>query len=566
MTALNASTVPLAVRIKNARYDGLVTGYLHGGVKFTKTDPGGFRSASFVVDQRLGFRSDMIQPYSRVYIFNKRNGDTVWEGDVTHPGRSITTNGPLLDVNVEGGVERLNDWSGPRIYVDRDMTAWPKNTGPSIVSTNVDVGEDRGGSGLDALTLAFPMDTHVELNHRVEAIYTRLVESGQGVGRIDYSWDTGNTHASWLTRTLVSAPSTVVRSNAANVAGGSSGAVTVDDVAGGVIPAGAQYAFLQFIWTGGSSGTGTSGNDIVWSSIKGLVIVARMQMKDGTWRSTGYNNGVTAVKVWEDMLGSFLASTFDGPNAQLDAGGGYDILQFAFPDGITAMGIADELMKYEPKCTYLVGPSNPTTGKYSLTWLQRSTVPRYEFIVGTDEHSGGVQPADQYNEVVSRWKTPIGNIRFTTSTQSIPEMNAAGRTRRFFQDLGEVTGDSTNATAANASVLEEHRYPSNGGRVRVQREVVDLYTGRRVQPYEIEPGYLCRVVGVDPSPDALNATESNGASVCRIVATDYNADDHAADIDLDSVPWSMFRAIAAAAKPTRPLPRHSGEGLTARKW
>ena len=157
MTALNASTVPIAVRVKNARYDGMLTGYIHGAPKFTKTDPGGFRAGSFTVSSRLGFRSDMIQPYSRIYFYNKRNGDCIFEGDVSHPGRSIGDTGEILEVNVEGGVERLNDWSGGRIFVDRDMTAYRKS-GDSVSAANIDPGEDRGGSGTDALNLAFPGD------------------------------------------------------------------------------------------------------------------------------------------------------------------------------------------------------------------------------------------------------------------------------------------------------------------------------------------------------------------------------------------------------------------------
>lgn len=557
MTALNASTVPLAVRIKNSRYDGLVTGYLHGAPKFTKTDPGGFRSGSFTIDQRLAHRSDIIQPYSRVQFFNKRNGDVVFEGDITHPGRSVTGDGPLLEVTIEGGAERLNDWSGPRIYCDSDLTAWEKNLSTSNSAAVVEAGDDRGGSGFDALILAIPSETHVETNYRSEAIYRRIVESGQQLGRINYSWDTGLTNASWLVRLIVSAPSVVARASGANVAGGGISAAYV----GPSWTAGANFGFLQFIWTSTASNTGTT--DVAWASIMELTVVAHLWLKDGTRRAgVDHDDSVKAVHVIEDLLGdpNILSSSFDGPNADLAAGASNDIRHLVFPDGITPAGVMDELMKFEPKCTYIVGPSNPASDKYSLTWLERSTQIRYEFIVWTDEHSGGVQPADQFNEAVSRWKTPTGNIRFTTSTQAIPEMDAVGRKRRYFQDLGQISGDATNATTANASVLEEHRYPSNGGRVRVQRDVVDLFTGRSVQPYEIEPGYLCRVVGVDPSPDALNATESNGASVCRIVTTDYSADDHSVDIDLDSVPWSMFRAIAQAAKPTRPLLPRPGPG------
>lgn len=537
--------VPLAVRVKNARYDGLLTGYLHGAPKVTKTDPGGFRAASFTVDQRLGYRSDMIQPYSRIYIYNQRNGVTVFEGDISHPGRSITQDGPLFEVQVDGPVERMNDWSGSRIYVDRDLQAWSK-TSSANTATTVDAVEDRGGSGLDSLTLAFPTETHVETNSRAEAGYYRIREAGQTIGRFDYTDDGGHDSGSpgWQVRTIITPPSTVARTQTLALAGHTSSPqnVTGNDW---------DTAYVQLIWTSGSSNTGTLDN--VWVSIRGLVLVVRTKLKDGTDKTTGYSNAVTADQVVEDMLGSdLLTNAFDGPNATVDLGTGAFIYQLAYPDGVTPMQIADDLMTCEPGCTYLTGPSNPVNGKYSLEWISRPNSVRYEAMVWTDEYDGGAQEVDQYNEVVARWKTPIGNLRMTTATQSIPEMDAAGRKRRYFHDLGTVLGDANNVTTANAAVLQDHRYPKNGGKLRISRPIVDLYTGRRVEPCEIEPSYMIRLAGVAPSPDAINASQPNGSTVCRIVAVDYDGATNSADLDLDAVPYSMARAIRNA-KP-RPLP------------
>jgi hypothetical protein len=525
----------------------MLTGFLHGDLHFTRTDPGGMRSASFVVSQKLGFRTDMVMPYSRIYIYNQRNGDTVFEGDVSHPGRSVSEDGSLLEVQVEGGVERLNDWSGQRIFIDRDMTAWSlsnQSTRGALSAT----GDDLGGSGNDALTLSFPNSFHVEANYRSEVMYNRIREAGQQLGRINFSGDFGTTNASWLARLITSPPSTVGRAVAANLGGfGGSGAVV-----GGGIPTGANIPFLQFIWTSGPSSTGTA--DTVWVSLFDVVVVVRLHLKDGSFKTSGYVDWLTADQVWEDMLGDMLASSFDGPNASLDLGTGYNITQLAYPDGTTPMQVADALMGFETACTYMVGASNPLNGKYSLTWMSRSDVPRYEFSTWSDEHSGGPQAVEQYNEAVARWKAPTGVIRSTVTTQSIPEMTAVGRSRRYYQDLTETVSSATNATQANSTVLNDHRFPLNGGQVTVSRPVVDLWTGRTVQPFEIQPGYIARIVGVNPSRDALNNSPRNGSSLCRIVNTDYSAGSHSVSIDLDSVPYSMARAIKAA-KP-KPLPRY----------
>lgn len=548
---MTAGTVPLAVRVKNARVDQMVTGYLHGGIKFQKSDPGGFKSASFVVSQRLGYRTDIIMPYSRIYVMDMRSGDVVFEGDVSHPGRSVSDDGALLEVQVDGGMERLNDWSGPRVYCDSDFTAWNKTTN-SLSGTELIVGDDKGGTGADAMTLSFAQETHVETNYRCEVGYVRIAEAGQQLGRINWRWDAGITNASWLIRNIVTPPSVVARTQSANTAGGSFSAAYV----GPSWTAGANIAYLQLLWNSGSSSTGTT--DVVWASIMELTVVAHLWLKDGT-RRAGSDHGdlVKAPHVIEDLLGdpAILAGYFDGPNAEIAVGGDVDIKQLVFPDGVTPMGVLDELMKFEPSCTYMVGPSNPLNSKYTLSWVERSTTVRYELLVWSDEHAGGAQPTDQYDQVIARWRTPTGNLRFTTSTQSIPEMTAVGRSRRYFQDLSDVSGTAANASAANSTVLLDHRFPRNGGQVKVQRDIVDLFTGRRVAPYQIEPGYLARVVGINPSVDALNNSPRNGSTVCQLVNTDYDSSDNSVTLDLDAQPWSVFKAIAAAQRKPSPYLR-----------
>lgn len=553
MTALNASTVPLAVRVKNNRYDGLITGYLIGAPKFTKTDPGGYRAGSFVVSQRLGFRSDMIQPYSRIYFYNKRNGDTVFEGDVSHPGRSVGDAGELLEVLVEGGAERLNDWSGQRIFIDRDMQSWML-TNTATRGTRADVGEDLGGSGADALTLAFPNSMHVETNSRAEVGYFNLREAGQELGAFNYAWDGGHISGSpgWLVRGIVSPPSDLVRTQVLDTAA-SGGSIAVVGVA---FVTGTNVAYMQLIWTGTPGSTAAT--DITWASMLRVIIQCRYKLKDGVnyLPSGSYDDYTTAPKVVNDLLGTVLFDTFDGPNAQVDTGAGYSIRQLAYPDGVTPKQVLDDLMTFEAGCTYIVGPSKPGADKYSFKWMARTNTVRYEFSTWADEYSAGAQAVDQFNEAVTRWKSPNGLAKSTVTTQSIPEMTAMGRNRRYFQNLGDSTSDLDNATQSNAAVLADHRYPQNGGQVTVSRSIVDLFTGRRVEPFEIEPSYLCRIVGVNPSADALNNTSRNGSTLCRIVSADYDAGSHSVSIALDSVPWSMARAIARA-RPTVAIPQRS---------
>lgn len=545
MSSWSAQEVPVAVRVRNGHYDGLITGYLAGGVQFTKADPGNFQSASFVVNQRMGFRSDMIQPYSRVYFYNKRNGDTIWEGDVTHPGRSFSADGALMQVQVDGSMERLNDWSGTRVYVDTSFEGWEKNT-TSITSTEVLAGDDRGGSGAQALTLAFPMNTHVDTNFRCEAIYRRIDDSGQQLGLINYSWDAGLTNGSWLIRLLVSPGVTVARTNTANVAGGPGSLAYV----GPSWTAPKSIAFLQLLWNSSSSSTGNTA-DVVWAGIMDLNVTAYLWLKDGT-RRAGVDHAVyvDAPMVIQDLLGDpgILWPTFDSVNARIDTGDGVQVDHFVFPDGTTAKGVLDELLKYETSCMYLCGASSWSSDKFSFKWVAKSFTPRYEAYTWIDEHSTGNQPTEQYNRAVTRWRDKTGLVKATVSTINVPEMTAVGRTRTYFQDLSNVSGSVSNVLIANTQALVTHQTPKNGGTVTIAREIVDLATGRRVQPYEIEIGEMIRISGAEPHPQALlEGNDTDGERIFRIVTASYNSDSNSVDLELDTEALSLGDAVTAQA-------------------
>lgn len=539
MTAVSAGRVPVAVRIKNARYDGMITGWLHGAPRYSKADVGGYKSGSFTVDYQMGFRDEILQPYSRCYFLDKHTGDVLFEGDITHPGRSAGAEGELLEVQVDGSSVPLSDWTGSRIFIDRDMEAW-KLTSTAATGSLADVMPDRGGSGDDSLTLAFPNSFHVETNYRAEVSYERVIEASQVLGYLNYAWDGGHTSGSpgWLVRSIGTPPSTVIRSQVLNIGGsGGSGAVW-----GGSIIDGMNVAYLQLIWTGTPSNTGVVDDN--WVSLLRIIVQAKLFAKDGTFKAAGtYGDTLTAPDIIGDLLGDILAPSFDGANAQVAVGAATAIRQMAYPDGVTPTQVLDDLMKFEPACTYRAGASDPLTDLYSFAWVERSAVPRYEAMVWTDEHSNGIQAVEQYNRAVARWRTPIGNLRITVTTQTIPEMDAVGRTRTIFQDLSNTLGNDVNAPAANATALEEHRYPQNTGRLTIDREIVDLHTGRRVSPREIVPGYLIRLVGLDPNPDALNASGANGSTVCRMVTTDYDGATDSVDCDLDGIPLSLLRAI-----------------------
>jgi hypothetical protein len=181
-------------------------------------------------------------------------------------------------------------------------------------------------------------------------------------------------------------------------------------------------------------------------------------------------------------------------------------------------------------------------GKYRFEWVRVPGAVRYEADV-TDGYSSQGSADGLYNAVTVRWRDGAGRTRTTTRTSTVPQLDAAQLTRQGWIDLGDDVGSDAAAARAGDQWLAERQDPPNAGQLRIARPIVDLQTGRMVQPWEIRPG-LIRVRGILPRADALNATTRDGVAVMRIVASEYRASDGAAVLELDSYAPTTPRLIA----------------------
>jgi hypothetical protein len=59
--------------------------------------------------------------------------------------------------------------------------------------------------------------------------------------------------------------------------------------------------------------------------------------------------------------------------------------------------------------------------------------------------------------------------------------------------LPEGKGSAANATRIGGQILTDKINPPKSGTILVRRPIIDQLTGNTVMPWEIEPGYICRV-------------------------------------------------------------------------
>jgi hypothetical protein len=240
----------------------------------------------------------------------------------------------------------------------------------------------------------------------------------------------------------------------------------------------------------------------------------------------------------EDLLGRLLTE-YDGANATV-ATNTYAIDQLAYPDGTTPAKVLDDLMLLEPGYFWQATDRN-SAGKYKFEWKAWPTTVRYEADVNDGYRSTG--SADGlYNAVTVRWKDEGGKFRTTPRTQTVPELDF---TRSAYIDLGDEVSSSTNAVQAGDQLLAEHATAPNAGSLTVARPIYDRTRNTLVMPWEIEPGNLIRVRGIQPNPNSLNVTGRDGITVFQIVGKDYDTSSASATLELDSYSPTVARALAA---------------------
>lgn len=530
--------VPLSVVLKTGRITSRITSQVHDLV-FRDVVPGGYAAARAPLSRPLTVQPDDIAYYGRLIVVDNRNGQTVWEGRLEDPARSSGSDGEVWELAAVGPAAHTLDVTVPLVYVDRDLSSLVRveNITPGA---NDSLGEIPNGTGDQGLVLQFPAALPLVVGSLVAKQYRRIWQAGQKLARYDYAWDAGLTSSTQQvqavtrtnTTTSLGAGEASRSENFTTAGAGSSPRVVVTNFGDG-----RNSVELRIIR---SSAPGTVTLDDNWAGIKDFAVLAMRYNADGTEKTTGYStNTVLASEVVADLLGRLLPQ-YDGASATV-AVTAHPIDQLAYPDGVQARQVLDDLMLLEP--AFYWAAWERSAGKHRFEWRAWPTTVRYEADIKDGYVSTG--SADGlYNAVRVRWLTPAGEVRSNRRTQTVAELDGAGLDREAFLDLDGEVGSSDNADRAGDEFLADYLSAKNAGKLTIARPIRDNYTGRLVMPWEIRPGNLIRIRGVLPRIDALNATTRDGVTVFRIVAKEFSASSALATLDLDTHPPSVARALA----------------------
>jgi len=535
-------SVPLSVALSTARGFRHITNEI-SDFTFGSTSPGGYADCTVSLYRPIRLMPGEVGQFGRLYVYDGQTGETVYEGRLQDPGRSAGDDGESFQLAAIGGQAHLQDDTRQLYYVDADPSNWDQ-IDVVTPAAQVDQLQDTGavaGSDTPALVLRIPQGTSVDgaNSPRSVASHRGIASSGMKLSRVSFTWKAGQ-NATSLVASLYAATSGVGAADVPwtatfSTTGGSIAKTYADWTLGRNRP------ILRFHYNGAA---GVVNADTWWVQITNLVVRTVLYQSNGTeWLAGGAYaaDTINASNVVGDLLGRVLQQTIDGANATIHATS-FAIDHLVYPDGATPAKILDDMMLLEQGYTYHLWESNPANGKFRFEWVAWPVVPRYE----ADVLDGFAAPASGntvFNRVAVRYHNR-GTIRVPVRTQTVQALTDAGFDRTAFIDLGDEASTQVNAERVGDQFLAEHKVPVNAGRLTIRRPIVDFRSGRMVNPWEIRPGELIRVKGVESYPDSLNSDGRDGITVFKIAATSYSSADNAATLELDSYTPSVARMLA----------------------
>lgn len=540
---------PVTVRLSGPRVERHVDEELVGGVKFSAAVPRGFLECSFTLRRPVRILPGDTDAYVNVTIYDRRTGETLWDGWLEVPGRRRDGVIEIAEVRAVGPAAHATDNQRPLIYVDGRYSEWERATDTAVGTVAMPAAQvsTTGGAGdTPGLRSLYPRGLVVPANGYVTMRYPHLVTAQQQVGRVDHTHISG-TQPVWQNqiRTFPSLGTPVTATGQTWSTASQSQSAT----RGGTIGLTDTYVDLRTINATG----GTVANDVTWTLSTLLRVQAARYAASGAALNASSDYATSYLlphQVIADLLGRpGLLPLYDGTFARVSAASTVQLQQLAYEKGIDPAGVLADLMEADPAFYWAAWERSRTTGKYRFEWASWPTTPTI-YGDGRDGFDAPSSAADLYDVAWVNWQDELQRNRWNRYTSSAPLLAAAGRSRSRVVDLGSQAGSPTQAAAAGASALAAGRWPINNGTWKVRRPVLDLTTGRSVYPWQLPKlaGRLVRLADVEARPDVLNASSRDGQSTFRIAQVEYDDVAREAICVLDTYAGDVAAAIARLSR------------------
>ncbi|MGL5826891.1 MAG: hypothetical protein ACRCYU_19085 [Nocardioides sp.] len=479
----------IGVRIRAGDEDRIVTRLVQG-LRFRKTAPGGHADASATLDFPYeGFTS--LGPNDRVYLYDTRSGETIWEGYTTSPGAS----GRRAELAALGGSSLLSDMKDRYIWVDAVLANWRRAEVAMQAASLTDV-SSFPDTGTECLKIQFPSGQPSPGSGTGRMVYDHFIGSRHKLGGYRMTTKAGKASANFRMTTKVGAVDVINRNFATS-------GLTQSAFTPGDFSAGQSQVEIRIQNIGATTNIG---DDDTWGGFSLIRVAGQRLNVDGSSVAMGLSHvtSLTADEVVADIVG--MNPQLLDPQESSVATSAFLIDQLAYLEPTTIAQVLDDLSLWEPDYLWSVHESN-ADGKHRFTYTQWPTLPRYE--LGSQEgfeETGG--DFDLCNRIQVSWVDTKGIKRVRSwGLEALdlgvgsPVDNATGLANPGYMgrirdadlvELPDGLGTFANAERIALQTLTPKTTKVFSGRATVQQRITDTILGMPVDPWEIEPGNLVR--------------------------------------------------------------------------
>lgn len=531
------------VRITEPTGSRMLTKYVTN-LSFRSVDPGGYGSVAFDLARTVDARG--FTDYSEIAVFDSETGEQVGGGRLQNPGRSIAADGEVWKVSALGeGVAHAQERKNPYFLADARLDPWYTGASTSI---NREWGTGTTPNDEAKAGLVFRINqASVGVGAFTNANMYDVRRYKQEIGGFVYTHEEGRASSNnklegQLRVVGGSAPTDFFNQSWAT------GIRTCAAEKGTDWVAPTAFDLMNFVYTrGGSTLTVDSEQD--WIVIYSAVILALRKGKTGADVVGGgaYSKGyVLAHEAVIDAVARWCPR-FDLAGAQIATSATHQHDALVWPDGINTYDVLDYLMSVEPQFTW-AAYEKQSNGLFRFEWRERSTTVRYEISeannVGFELTGGGYDPLTRLwytgTELLGHYRTvdvvadnPYASQNIVpTDTQRIDKSNVDARVW------------TADATAMATAAVTNSQFSATSAQVSVAGKILDTFTGRYVKPFQVLPGYVCRVAGVRAQKDTLNTGYEDGAAKFRITSNDFSADSETSRLELNAYSLDEARALS----------------------
>lgn len=505
---------PLMATVSNANTTRVLA---LSDLEFSRTARGGFQAATFSVPAWATATMTGLDPMSRVRVTDSRSTDVHFEGYLDMPGRTVSREGHRWEVGAVGAASVLGDRFRPYIAIDKNLDSWVSKWHTPNGAT-AELGSHPNNDDKPAWVLSIPDGLHVTTSTGPTIVYEGFNESGQALGGIGFTYNTGISDANYRVQVTTGPSGTLAHDTFTTL---SSVVIPVQGAAVDWPNVTDNRVTVRLLRSGGST---IVANTTTWAAIFDDFFVrpTTQNIFGVVGTAAGWYNASfqRADGVIIDALWKFCDDIIDIPNADIDRSWVYQIDQMAYPTGVRFSNILDDLALLEPDMAWSVGPTNPA-GKHSFQVYRWPTETRYV----VDTRDGWSAPGSEStlaNRFAIRWKDLWGHQRVSNFTVDVPELDQWGRIRNADPiDLGDEVGSVASVTQIGINVTAQLQNAANAGTVTVARPILDRYTGRMVMPWELQPGCMVDVRDVDmPAMRCTEMSFSDSAQAATLTLGD----------------------------------------------